>query len=221
MRNISRLKQIEYFLTLKSNLRSIRVSLEGGKVIVKAPSYLPVETIDRFIDDNAGLIREKLLKQQSQKLKAGSAIWWKGQRYKVEKSCRNSYEDKVHKIIYCSFDKEEYDGFVLKEASKYLSSLFDEVFLEPAYAELSQKPGLSFGFYKSIWGSYRPQRYKISLNANLIYYPAGCALAIIHHELTHIFVASHQKEFYARLIKNYPKYRQYESMLKSLEKPYC
>lgn len=221
MRNISRLRQIEYYLTLKKDLRSIRIRIEGEKVIVKAPSYLPVETIDEFIDENADLILEKLLKKQSQKLKIGSEIWWKGKRFKIEKSQGRSWEDFEHKIIYCSFDSIEYNRFVLKEAQKYLSSLFNEIFLQPAYTQLNKKPGLSFGFYKSIWGSYRPLKYKISLNANLIYYPVGCAAAIIHHELTHIFIANHQKEFYDRLLVSFPKYRQYESMLKSLEKPYC
>ena len=60
---------------------------------------------------------------------------------------------------------------------------------------------------KSRWGSYSYNTKTMSVNFNLIKYPKECLEYVVVHELAHIFVPGHGKEFWELVGRYYPNWR--------------
>ncbi|MDR1448505.1 MAG: M48 family metallopeptidase [Candidatus Ancillula sp.] len=67
---------------------------------------------------------------------------------------------------------------------------------------------------KTRWGVCNINTHIITINSELTKYPEQCLEYVIVHELTHLRVAAHNKEFWA-IVENFlPDYKLWRSMLK-------
>ena len=67
---------------------------------------------------------------------------------------------------------------------------------------------------KTRWGSCQPTTGRICINVRLALYPPECLEYVVVHELCHLLVAGHGKEFRELLNKVMPNWKQRRSMLK-------
>lgn len=72
---------------------------------------------------------------------------------------------------------------------------------------------LAFRNMKSRWGSCQPSTGRICLNTRLALYPPACLEYVVVHELCHLIVRGHSKDFYALLDQALPDWRQARSRL--------
>ncbi len=66
----------------------------------------------------------------------------------------------------------------------------------------------------SRWGSCNTASGRICLNTNLIYYPRACLTYVIIHELCHLHISGHGKNFWARVARYCPRYKDISRILK-------
>lgn len=63
------------------------------------------------------------------------------------------------------------------------------------------------------WGSCNPRTGNININIQLMNKPEICLEYVILHELTHLKVANHSKEFYSNIEKFMPEYKKIRKLL--------
>lgn len=68
---------------------------------------------------------------------------------------------------------------------------------------------------KTRWGSCNVEAKRIWLNLYLIYYPLACLDYVILHELIHLNVRNHGKDFYALLSTYMPDWKERDQLLKN------
>ena len=66
----------------------------------------------------------------------------------------------------------------------------------------------------SLWGSCQYAKRKLCFNLRLISKPIECLDYIVVHELAHIQVHNHRKEFWGLVEKFYPNYKRIDTLLK-------
>lgn len=68
----------------------------------------------------------------------------------------------------------------------------------------------------SRWGSCNRNRSIININSQLVYLPEQFLIYVLVHEMTHLWVGGHGKEFYARMNMALPQWKQIRRALNDL-----
>lgn len=74
--------------------------------------------------------------------------------------------------------------------------------------------GIHWHDTKSRWGSCQPSTGRIHFSTRLAHVPISAAEAVVVHELAHLVVPNHSKEFYAVIAQVLPDYPQRMALLK-------
>lgn len=137
---------------------------------------------------------------------------------------KKSSERYDHIIEY--FNKKNIHVSSLLKSEKYLFlgrewendnfSNYKEFFCENEYVlkelyydktkNLEHSPELVIKALKGRWGSYNKKKHEITLNLYLLFFDEAIINYVIDHEITHIKIFNHQKEFYLELAKRCPNY---------------
>ena len=72
---------------------------------------------------------------------------------------------------------------------------------------------LAYRNMKSRWGSCQPQTGRICINVRLALYPPECLEYVVVHELCHLLVHGHGRDFYALLDVALPTWRHAKALL--------
>lgn len=84
--------------------------------------------------------------------------------------------------------------------------------IEEFYKILKVKPKeIAFRKMKRRWGSCKKD--KIILNKNLEFLPEDLIKYVVYHEMCHLLIKNHKKEFKMLIEKLYPNYKSYEKRL--------
>jgi predicted metal-dependent hydrolase len=78
---------------------------------------------------------------------------------------------------------------------------------------VSEFPQIKFRKMTSRWGSCQPQKNILTFNTLLIETPVECIEYVVAHEFTHFLEANHSKNFYNKLEKIMPDWKQRRNKL--------
>lgn len=132
----------------------------------------------------------------------------KNQKYIKYYETQNIHIDelfKKEKYLYLGKEYFSFENFTYKKFFKEKEDVLKEMYLEKV-KDLFNPPMLKFKFLKGKWGSYNKAKHEITLNYYLLFFDREIINYVIDHEITHISVFNHKKEFYAELSKRCPNY---------------
>ncbi len=110
-------------------------------------------------------------------------------------------------------DKERTEAIIYSWYREYLHNKIIE--LIPAWEDRLKvsSSGFSIRKMKTRWGSCNIKTKKIWISFSLVYYPLECLEYIIAHELCHLIIRNHSKNFYNILHNHFPNHKEINKVL--------
>lgn len=223
---ISEIDQVPVILTYK-DVKNINIRIKSEAVQISAPAYLSASQILDSININQ--IRKKLQSLDASGKKPSPSPGFKpnylrlfGRVYQTEYTDSVS-EIRLHKkkvLVPRSLENsaqliEAFDKFIDQELRKYI----DKRLLHWKNITNLSPNGYQVRKMKTRWGSCTHGSGKIRFNFYLSVLPRECIDTVILHELTHLKITNHQKEFYDFINKYLPNYQKIHSRIKSYKSP--
>ena len=218
----------------KKNIKNLHlvVAPPEGKVRVSAPMHLSDESIAMFIRTKLGWIKkqqEKFKKQPRQTEReyvSGETLYVWGQQYFL----RVDYSYKGNSLV---LEGNEAILTVRKESTasqreafvnEWYRALLKEK-IETYLPKWEKITGLHCDSWQTKymttrWGTCNTNTGKIWLNLQLAKKPIECLEYVILHELTHLKVRNHSKEFVALMDRYMPYWREIKKLLNDLKLDY-
>lgn len=212
---------------IKSRTRTMKIKVYIDSIRVSIPNnmsyYTQYNDIVKFVSDNIEWIKEeqkRVIEENKfpvHEYKDGEEVYLFGEKYtlcvKEGKSESFVSDDKI--ILTLKDTDKEYKRYELLNAlyRKKLKEKLDE--LMPAWEE---KTGLfsnevSVKYMSASWGRCSYKVRNISFSSELAKVPVECLEYVILHELSHIAVPNHGKDFQALLDKYMPDWRDVSNRL--------
>lgn len=177
-------------------------------VVLYAPHFLNENTVDAYLLKNENIVYKlayHCFYPKNLDIK-DNKILYLGKLYKfiLKPEIHNTYQiDDDNQIIYAGknlLNKDNLLQFYHRQASHILPA---RVYMYAEKEKLKIK-AVKTGVFKTYWGCYSAGT--IKLNERLILSPLYTIDSIIYHELAHILVPNHSKDFYSMLEHMYPSY---------------
>lgn len=207
-------QHINYDIVYKQ-MKSIRMKVEAGHLIVSAPYCTPLS----YIEDCIRQYKGKLLSQIDNY-----------EAYALYQD--NGYVDIFHKrysiclrdvgMNKCQIHDQQlyvYHGHIEQCVESYLKQVLYNYILERVIGYLAydfdlEMPDIEIKKYKGRWGSCYYKENKITFHLSLVHLEKDLIDYVIVHELTHFIQANHSSLFYQELEKRMPDYKQRQRRLK-------
>ena len=209
-------KVIEYVVTYRTK-NKFYLRVKNGVVYVSAPkkaSDASVKKIlEKYFDHLNNKINETTLKNvihyngvsYTPKFFVGkkSSVMINGEEIWIV-ATKND-KDAFKRVLY-QFYKEELEkqvNLIMKEAKM---DFFEIIF-----------PIIKYQYLKSMFGNYNRKKHQIKLSTMLCKYDFKFIKYVLYHELTHVLVLNHSKEFYNVFLGKFPKLYEYRRELKKIK----
>ena len=218
----------------KKNIKNLPLSVipPYGNVRVSAPRHLSDESIAMFIRTKLSWIKkqkekfEKQLRQSEREYVSGETLYVFGQQYflRVEYSYKgNSLVLEGNEAILTvrkestakqreAFVNEWYRSLLKEKIEQYLPK-WEKI--TGLYCDSWQTK-----YMTTRWGTCNTNTRKIWLNLQLAKKPIECLEYVILHELAHLKVRNHSKEFVAIMDQYMPYWRETKRLLNDLKLDY-
>ncbi len=222
-------KKINYELNRK-NVKNLNLRIKpDGTISVSVNNKISQERIDLFLIEHADFILNALKKYEEisknkpeeNKLETGEKIKILGieRNLIVEQGNKNNvFCDKNYFIITVkNTDDFELKQKIIEKWKKEQSSKLITEICEIMYPYFKNYvpvfPEIKFRKMTSRWGSCQPKRNILTFNTLLIEAPVECIEYVVAHEFTHFLEANHSKNFYNKLEKIMPDWKQRKNLL--------
>jgi len=202
------------YTLVRSRRRTLSVEIKNKKVIVRAPLFLGQSYIEHFLKNKRSWIesRLKLLppKEKVKRFADGEEFAVLGRNYRLRLIFSNHKEIELVK-----------DNLVVSAADlnpKYIRKLIENYYIdllrsetEAICAKYKDKFDLSgrkllFKFYRSKWGSCSAKNC-LSFNAKLAQAPQDVIEYVVVHELVHLEIKNHSRNFWLTVSRFCPNYK--------------
>ncbi len=202
-------RSISYEL-IRKNVKNVNITVRhDGTVRVSAPKGVPEKDIRDILYQKEDFLIKNIERCKTRTFP--EEIFYFGKSLPVIYGKGNRICDGYAIIA----DKEHF-GECLKVLYKQAAmENFPQIY-ECAYKRFRgiEKPGLRFRSMKTRWGSYSRVSGMVTLNTALAAAPPICIEAVAAHELAHVYVMNHSKDFYRVLLSAMPEYRSCHELLK-------
>lgn len=217
----------EYEL-IQSKRKTIGIVVKtGGIVVIKAPSHLSVQEIERCMEQKQNWILDKIMEmeQQSDKVpnrsyQTGETLYYLGQEYQLVRKPaiigRRVYVrlEGNSIVIYGKFEQEEQvkqalEAWYQQRATVWMTKRLN-YFKEQIGVDYKK---VSFRSPKTRWGSCSSTK-SIMLNWKLVMAPSEIIDYVICHELCHLLEMNHSSAFWALVEKQIPDWKERRAWLK-------
>ncbi len=222
-------KEIKYELNRK-NVKNLNLRIKpDGTIFVSANNRISEEKIETFLIEHTEFILNALKKYeeinknkpQENKLVTGEAIKILGteRTLKVEKGSKNFV---LCNKYFITLTVKNTDDFELKrktiekwrkdQATKLVTEICEVMY--PYFKNyVPVFPQIKFRKMTSRWGSCQPKSNILTFNTLLIETPVECVEYVVAHEFTHFLEANHSKNFYNKLEKIMPDWKERRNLL--------
>ena len=210
-------KEFYYQVFFKKN-KNIYLRIQGDLIKVTAPKRYDIKDVEAFIQSHKEFVFNninKALKPLYQKDifelwgKGLNVLYYDGKALKIDDSTAYMPNDFQQKKIE-KFYKEQTVNLAVKIISEELIFKMTEFDLENV--ELKSQ------LMKTRFGSCNTRTKAIKLNSLLARFDPKYLRAVLIHEIVHLKVANHQKNFYEKLYKFVPDYQLLRKELNKLTK---
>ena len=216
------------FLTVRHSTRALRLILNSSAqrgVEIVLPKYYEDNWVKNGIASKKSWIQKRIRKVISERSNIRPdkiclpALDLKRSIYYRNNEGMTAIDDE-HGEMVVSGDIEN-EILVSLALQGWLQSLSSE-YLIPAVESAADQYGfivnkIKVKSLKTIWGSCSISK-NISLNRNLLFFPAELVNYVICHELTHLKVMNHSSKFWTELQKILPKAQSRRRQLRELER---
>ena len=201
----------------RSTKRKIYIRVKNAKVYVSCPKYTTVNEIEQVLKKHIDFIEKQIKKTTKTEV-----IHLNGQSYKPKfvHSNKNGVIVSTEEIyIYSkkndieSFKKVLYD-FYKSEVERELTKIINDAKYD--FPEINF-PTISIRYMVSMFGNYNKKKHHIKLSSILAKYDYKYIKFILYHELCHVTVFNHQKEFYDLYEKKYLNAKIERKMFKKIK----
>jgi len=164
-----------------------------GKITISAPLGTPSDYLIKFVKSRSEWIEAKqqnivARKESSTQLEKGEIILF-GEPFKGELS-----EARLQRLLH---EK------IIEYYNKYWQ-FFREHGCQPTQ--------IKYRIMKSTWGVCCPTVRTITFNKRLVHQPVEFIEYVVLHEMCHLLVQNHSRDFYALVAYHMPHFRQYENL---------
>ena len=175
----------------KKKIKKIYVRVKSDlKIYVNAPTKMPLNQIEKFLIECLPWLEKAIAKQKNNEI-------LKNKPMLMGKYLNGSYSDnEIKKLL----DKNQ----------KYLEDIIKDVLSKLNINNVTVK----YRYMKSRWGSCKYRERVITLNKYLIHFDEEIVKSVVCHEICHLFVPNHSKEFYNLLVRLDPYYKSNRAYLK-------
>ena len=201
-------KEYEVEITRKAN-KNTYVRFKDNKIMVSTSYFVTNKQIIKILDQNQDFLR-KNIERNSRKKEIDKTILF-GQKYDIIIiNGFNEIDHDRHQIFLTSPD--EYDSLIKKEMKK----IFEErlKYNYDLFEERIKFPTLTIRKMSTRWGVCNRKNIRVTLNSELIHYGIEELDYVIIHELSHLVVFNHSKEFWNVVAKYCPNYKEIRKRLK-------
>ena len=208
----------------RKRMRTIRLTVRpGGEVGCSAPFYTPEERISAFIREKSDWIknqREKLLDSPKTETcyEDGEPFYYAGKKYvlRVSKDGKKGlYISGEEAFLVCDGTREEREKVVKKWYKARLLPFVTGFAAECAEATGLNPSSVSVRDMKTRWGTCNVKTKKITFATGLMRVSEDLIFYVALHEVLHIKVPNHGKEFKTLLDRYMPDWREKRKRLKN------
>lgn len=220
---------IDYQLIYSDKRKTIALQIKHGKLIVRAPSYVPESKVHEFILKKRQWINEKVnLSIGHSKIplfsyQQGEQLFIKGinKSFIVKLATSKSVTETSCKIIVTHPQyndnlallkndlTEQLEQWFCQQVNEYLKHRLtfyvERMLLKPASVKVKK--------YKSRWGSCN-SRQQLTFNSLLAMVPSDVFDYVIVHELSHLKHMNHSAAFWQLVASQLPNYQEQKQWLK-------
>ena len=190
---------------------------KDGIPTVSAPIFLPFSEIERFVSSKSEWIESAVGRAKKRAEKGASffdgevrTLFGKEYVLHFEEGRRRGYRfDGNDIVVYVQFDSTQ------EQRKKALAEVYRKI-MEQILPDMADECQKASGLYanewrvrdmKTRWGSCNTKEKRIWISLWLVEKPPACIKAVIFHELAHLKVRGHGKDFYLLLEKLCPEYK--------------
>lgn len=189
---------------------SLTVKIDGDRILVRTSLRYPTDAIYDFLNRKESWILKHL---ENPKIRVafewanGQDVYILGRRYtlRLMYAPRGKLELRDDDCIIYGPSEKSWQNAYRKHAEGILDVLLDEFRRQLRYDVGDYT--LKYRFYSSRWGCCFWKRREILINYYCVAMPVEAIKYIFYHELAHLEVNNHQKEFYDHLSQLDPDYR--------------
>lgn len=215
---------IEYSLLEKEGLKAHYISVQKGQGVVLKGKAVSLEKSHQLILKKAKWIIDKLDLVKSiadDDIVTGSRIQYLGRKYYVQLFIVDKFAE-----IKIEFNESKFKVYLTKELNEQVAikQAFEQFFADRAKEKIAPRvhkwskiTGLNFNEIKfrklkKRWGSCTPSN-NIIINIEAIKLPFSLIDYLIVHELVHIKIKNHSKEFWAELSKHLHNWKELDEKM--------
>lgn len=198
------------FKIVRSQRKSIGITVKDNEVVVRAPHYLSDAEIKLELKEHQLWINEKLRQNEIRQLKSDSfkdsgKFLLLGRELVVKRT--EGKKISVYGQEISIGNESNIDRFLKKE----FSNIIEDMVI--GWGHINKPTSITYRKQKTIWGSCTSKG-KINLNINLVKAPIEVIEYIYIHELVHMEIRNHSKDFWSRVETLLPKYKSAKKWLK-------
>lgn len=202
-------KEYQVEITRKAN-KNTYIRFKDNKILVSTSYFVTNRQITKLLDENQEFLR-KSIKKYCQKEENGKNHIILGEKYDIIITNNIDEIDYQNRKIYVE-SMQKYEILIKKEIKK----LFEErlKYNYDLFEENIKFPSLRIRKMKTRWGVCNRRNIRVTLNSDLFRYGLEEIDYVIIHELSHLVVFNHSKEFWNVVAKYCPNYKEIRKRLK-------
>ena len=210
----------------KKNIKNMHLSVKPplGNVVVSAPLLMSQKSIENFVRLNFGWIKKQQEKFANQprmtarQYVSGETYYIWGKQYFLifQNSNRNGFKLDGNNIILEmreSSTVEQRERFVREQFRVMLTEQLNR--LVPKWEKITDLycDSVKTKYMLTRWGTCNSKAKRIWINLQMVEKPLECLEYIILHELTHLIVSNHGKDFIKNMDKYMPDWKDRKNLL--------
>lgn len=210
----------------KKNIKNMHLSVKPplGKVVVSAPLLLSTKSIENFVRLNLGWIKkqqEKFINQprmSARQYVSGETYYIFGKQFFLEfiPSKKRTFKIDGTKILLYMPENtsvENRQNFIREKFRKILIEQLER--LIPKWEEITNLHCESFKtkYMTTRWGTCNSKAKRIWINLQMVEKPLECLEYIILHELIHLKISNHGKDFIEMMNQFMPDWKDRKNLL--------
>ena len=204
----------DLLITINRRLKTRRTTLRirKGKITVSSPLFESTGRILSFVREKEGFIRKGLYRQLYSRKSALIDFSKNGRGYFLGQPCdviiqhagKGTCRFENGNLIISGPSETARSNAFKRFAQGVLDELIDDFRRQLSYPVKDYT--LNYRFYTSRWGCCKGKK-EIVINLWCVAMPPEAIKYIFYHELAHLKISNHQKEFYSHLAQLYPGYK--------------
>ena len=208
----------------------LRIYPPDARIVVSVPQRLSDREIFNFLQSRIDWIRIKhqevkdFVGKSSKEFESGEIHYFLGKQLKLEvHPLVNNPKieispDSIHLFISQKADKAKRASIIFNLYKREVTGVIENLMLK--WCEIMGEPYHSIKWevkrIKKKWGVCYPFQRRIVFNLFLARVPISCIEMVVVHELTHLKVRPHNKEFYSTLSRYLPDWKDRSLRLNSI-----